>query len=648
MSLSVSLKFGTEKHDKLVARIRDMVRMARNSLSTVYTNMKDSEDQFYAYVEPANDESSAKNPKDDFNRPGYKTIYVPYSYAIAQTMHTYVSSVFMSRDPIFQVEGRHGETQNKEMAMEAFLDYQVTAGKARPVMFNWFMDAIRSGMGVVGAYWCEDYKTIAKIADVSGPLTKLMPNLFKSKSQMIEETLLTFEGTKMYPVRGLDWFYDTRFAAAEFQKGEFCGELGLLPMARYEAGVRDGSFIKENLEIVKNIQAANGQNGRESGSTNAAEDKELLSDSQAATLFAYVEKGTRKHVLGVYEFYWELIPAEWGLSKSENVQKWYFCVAEDSVIIAARPYEAYHGMFPYGGLFAEIDFYKKAPRSLLAIMQPMETTINWLVNQHFYNVRKHLNNHAIIDPSLIVLKDLYQANPGGYIRKRPEAYGRDVSTMAYQQIQNTDITRANLSDVRMIEEFTQRFMGVNDNTMGMVNPGGRKTAQEIRTSSSYATNRIKTLAEWFSATGVSDLCQMMVQNSQQYYTSEKQFKIAGDLAQDQATYTMVSPESIAGFYDFAQVDGTMPIDRFAVSNLMREMFMQLVQSPQMAGQYRVMDMFEYISQLAGARNIKRFRVQVMPNEQIQQQAQAGNVVPISQAGQGREAQASVLPGMGAA
>jgi hypothetical protein len=179
--------------------------------------------------------------------------------------------------------------------------------------------------------------------------------------------------------------------------------------------------------------------------------------------------------------------------------------------------------------------------------------------------------------------------------------------------------------VRMIEEFGQRLLGVNDNLMGQVNPGGRKTAQEVRISSSFSTNRLKTQAEWFSATGFNQLSRMMISNSQQYMTAPQKLRVAGDLPAIQLVEA--NKETIAGFYDFNMVDGTMPIDRMASAAIMRDLFKEMIQT-QLASAYKVPDLFEYIAQLSGARAVKRFRIQVQDPGVLQQQAQAGNVVPM--------------------
>ena len=90
----------------------------------------------------------------------------------------------------------------------------------------------------------------------------------------------------------------------------------------------------------------------------------------------------------------------------------------------------------------------------------------------------------------------------------------------------------------------------------------------------------------------------------------------------------MTPETIAGFFDFQPVDGAMPIDRFAQANLWTQIMAQLGRSPQLAMGYDLPRIFAWVAQLAGLKNINRFKVQVVPDALAQQQAQQGNVVPL--------------------
>lgn len=271
---------------------------------------------------------------------------------------------------------------------------------------------------------------------------------------------------------------------------------------------------------------------------------------------------------------------------------------------------------------------------MLEMLNPLQDTMSWLVNTHFYNVRQVLNGQFIVDPSRLTVKDFKSEGAGRIIRTKPLAYGQDVRTM-FTQIQTTDVTQNHLRDAQVIGELIQRVSGVTDNIMGVVNSGGRKSATEIRSSNAFGANRLKTQAEYFSAMGFAPMAQMLLQNTQQRYDGEQKFKIAGDLLEDGAQFLDIKPDNIMGAYDFVPVDGTMPVDRFAQVQMWTNLMTQMRNMPEVAQKYDFSQIFAWVAQLGGLKNIKRFQVNVLPPGQASSEAQKGNLIPIGGGNGGR-------------
>jgi hypothetical protein len=200
-----------------------------------------------------------------------------------------------------------------------------------------------------------------------------------------------------------------------------------------------------------------------------------------------------------------------------------------------------------------------------------------------------------------------------------------------QQLQVGDVTRAHVGDMSMLADILQRVTGVNDNIMGLVNSGGRKTATEVRQSTTMGVNRLKTTCELYSAMGFSQMAQRLLQQTQQLMDSDRQYRIVGDAATFSPGFVNVSPDTIAGFYDFMPVDGTLPVDRFAQANLWQMMLAQVSKVPQIAAGYDLGRIFAWVGSLAGLRNIQQFRIQPQAPEALAQQVRAGNVIPLEAA-----------------
>jgi hypothetical protein len=297
-----------------------------------------------------------------------------------------------------------------------------------------------------------------------------------------------------------------------------------------------------------------------------------------------------------------------------------------------------HGKFPYGVLESEVEPYGTWNRGLPELVEPLQNTMDWLINQHFFNVRAALNNQFILDPSRIVTRGAEDGGPGFVYRLRPEAYGQDIRTF-FHQIQVTDVTQNHMADIEKMFSVGEKMTGISESIMGVLSQSGRKTATEVRTATGFGVNRLKTMAEYMSATGFAQHAQRLVQTSQQYFTSEKKLKIAGTLVSDMGpkaaeAFLTVKPEDIQGFYNFVPADGTLPVDRLALANVWREMLVQMRQVPGLIQQYDLGRIFAHISTLLGVRNLNQFKIEIGSPEALAQQADAGNLVPIGPRGVG--------------
>lgn len=625
LTQGIEIKHGSPQHGKIRDAIRERYNMSHRKMSLRHEEWENADKLFRAYVKET-DEVKARQNKRDAGTAQYITLNIPYSYAILLTAHTYWTSVFLARSPVLQYSARHGEAQQQTQAVEALMDYQTQVGGLLVPLYMWLLDPGKYGFGVVGNYWTEEKQRITRIEEQ--PKTFMgMPVMDKTEKVRVTETIRGYAGNKLFNVRPYDFFPDPRVSLTNFQDGEFCGRLTQVGWNTIMEREADGFYF--NVDHIRRLKS--GSSIKRDRGMNEIELPDEAGDTELA-------KGVYggQPAAELFEIVVELNPKEWKLHSSTRPEKWVFTLAGGEVVIGAQPLGADHNKFPFHLQTYEVDTYSHSVRGMMEILEPLNQTISWLVNSHFYNVRKALNDQLVVDPGRVVMKDLTDGGPGKLVRLKPGAYGTDVRTVV-QQLPIMDITRSHLTDAEVVAELIQRIAGVTDNVMGMVNAGGRKTATEIRTSSSAAINRLKTHAEWNSALGMQPLAMMMLQNSQQHYTGEQKFRIAGDLIGQSDPFVDVTPESIAGFYDFVPVDGTLPVDRFAQANLWKELIMGLQNMPQIAMQYDMAGIFSWVAQLSGLKNISQFRVEVQPDQVMAAAAQAGNVVPMAGMGQGQGA-----------
>lgn len=602
------------KHRKLIRKIQSRLQLGIQRQQDQHKKWRKAEDATLAFLPESEADAFRRNRRETAGEPRYTTIQIPYTYAVLMSAHTYWTSVFFARSPVHQYTGRHGEGEQQTLAMEALISYQVDVGGMLGPYYVWLYDSGKYGHGVLGTYWCREKLHFGQLVEMAGPDGK--PALFQTTQE-----INGYLGNRVYNVSPWDFVHDPRVPLKKFQEGEFCAarcRLGWHQIVRRkEAGYYNDNvkYLREHITEDKNKNAS-------------ALDKPTF----AATLYEDESEET-KHPAGaiLWEFYVELIPSEWDLGPTMFPQKWCFTLTEDmELIIGISPLGHVHCRFPFDVLESEVEGYGTFTRGVPEILEPVQQTMDWLINTHFFNVRQSLNNQFIMDPSKLVVKDVQNTGPGFIWRLRPEAYGTEIDKV-FKQVAVTDVTRAHMADFQAMLGLGERITGVNDQIMGALTAGTRKTATEVRTTTSFGVNRQKTITEYMSATGFAPHSQQLVQNSQQFYDASAKLRRVGSFALEAGQdFLQVSPEDIQGFYDFVPVDGVLPVDRMAQANLWKEIMGSLRNMPpQILMSYDWSRVFAWAAMLGGLKNINQFRIQVMPNEQLQGQAAAGNVIPLA-------------------
>lgn len=639
--MAASYTLDLKPDSPLTKRIRDAVtqrvRASRAAYAGRHAVWKQAEEQVLAYLPEKDADAVRRLQRDQGGTPDYTTMKIPYSYGVLMASHTYWTTVFLSRQPVHQFTGRHGETQQQIQAMEALIDYQNMVGGHLIPLYVWLFDAGRYGLGIVHIDWVEEKSKISEIIEVPETLFGMIP-LGKTKRQKATRTIRGYQGNKLSNVRPYDFLPDPRYPAWEFQKGEFCA-------VRLDVGwnqlykMADAGYLDKRAVMMARRKAGSDRGVKEESPDMRAQDYPTADTfSLDAGTRGMNTTSLRNIMLSVIECTIELSPHEWGLGASSYPEKWLFTVTEDfSIVLGAAPLGKNHDKFEFAVLEYEPEGYALAPRGIPEVLKPINDTIDWLVNSHLFNVRAALNNNFIVNPIKVEIEDLENPLPGGVIRLAPAAYYTEENLdNIVKQVPVGDVTGAHLTDMQTMLGLGQRTVGISDQVMGLVPPTGRRSATEVRTGAGFGVNRLKTTSEFFSAMGFSPFSQMMVQNSQQFYEGEQKYRIVGQLAQEAgAEFMNVTQDDILGFYDFVPVDGTMPIDRLAQANLWQQILSQIQVNPVISQKYDMGRIFEWIAQLAGLKNIQQFRIDLIPDEEAAIQAQAGNIIPLPGANAGR-------------
>lgn len=587
----------TPLHRMIAGRLSSRYKMADQEHTKKTEKWRKAEDTMLAYI-PETDADRARSGKRDGGVPTYTTIQIPYTYALVMTAHTYMTSVMLSRNPVHQFAGWNGQGENESLALETLMNYQTVVGGALPVYYIWLYDVIKYGVGVIGEYWDKETIQFGELVDLAPPGSK------KPQLEQVTKQAEGYQGLRRYNVSPFDFMHDPRVPIGQFQTGEFC--MVRRRIAWNDLLRRGAQGYYTNLEEVKRAGAEHTSQSQANG-----ESSQLVRPDY----FLHDGDESSKHpaVIDAIEAYVDLVPSEWGVGTSNFPEKWVFsCTSDFTVIFGASPHGAAHGKFPFDVGEIEIEGYGAFNRGIPEIMEPIQNTVDWLVNAHFFNVRASLNNQFIVDPSRVYLRDIQKSSAGFVWRLRPEAYGTPVDA-AIKQFPVHDVTANHMNDMDSMLGVGQRMLGISDQIMGMLEPGGRKSATEIRTATGFGVNRLKTGSEYFGVSAFSPHAIKGVITTQQYFDVPKKLRIVGDQAMFAGeNFVNVDPTQLAGMWDYVPVDGTLPVDRFAQITLWKDMLAQVGALPQVQQQFDIGKIFAWMMQMGGIRNVEKFKIQVLP------------------------------------
>lgn len=624
--IAYELPFGSKQYTDVKEAVCARFDLSQREMSEAHKRWKKAEEQHQLYVPLSDADKLAKSKRETDGEDSFVQLVVPYSYAMVMTAHTYLSTVFLSRSPVLQFVGRHGESEQAVQAVETIMAYQTEVGQHLIPLYQWLLDPRKYGIGVLGAYWETETVTRSFYEEVPEEVAGV---LVEGKTKRVKKVQQTtgYDGSRVYNVRPWDFFPDPRVPLSNLQKGEFCGCVNEVGWNTIVRRAKQGYYF--NLDNLKQVLKAKVERdkGHEPG------EGIKLPDASAGD--SMDESVHNMGFVQLLEMYVDLIPKDWGLGSTDWPEKWVFTVADyqhAKILIGAQPMGEAHDKFPYFILQDEVDSYNLLNRSMYDRLEPLQRVMDWLVNTHFFNIRRSLNDMILADPSRVMLSDFLKPGPGKFVRAKPAAYGTDMKA-AVHQFQVQTVTNQHLADTKVIADLMQRCEGINDNVMGLMAPG-RRTATESRQANTLSINRLKTKSEYDSAMGFSPLSQVLVQMTQQHFNKERAFKMVGDQAQGAERFLKVTPEMISGFYDYLPVDGNMPIDRFAQVSLWTQLLGQMKQDPRLAASYDTGRIFAFVAQLAGLRNINNFKIQtqVMPDAMVQNMAAQGKVVPMKPGG----------------
>lgn len=613
---ALDLKPSSELHRKLVSHLIQRATVARETISNRFDSWRKIDETLTAFVAPTDAEKKLKS--EDPKKP--VTIVFPYSYAMLETLLTYLTGAFI-QDPIFKYEGRGPEDAVGAIMLEAAVQYQCYRSKIGLALHTWFRDSLAYGVGAVAPIWESQYGMVIKKQNFDG-------NFIKQETKE-----LVYEGNRVENIDPYCLLLDPNVSVHNYQKGEFFGWVAqdnLMNLLSTE-GSNPGTWF--NVKYLKHLKGRRSSFAQSDDSARHKQSKtsprENLADS------------TVTNRVDVIYMYVNLIPKEWELGEGEYPERWLFALGADAVILRAQPLGLIHNMYPACVIAPDFDGYSSSPLSRLEIMYGLQGVVDFLFNSHIENVRKAINDMIVYDPYLINGADLEDPKAGKLIRMRRPAWGRGVKD-AVMQLNVNDVTKTHIGDVSWIVQYMERLGAVDASMMGALRQGGpdRLTGGEFQGTREGSTSRLGRVAKVIGMQGMQDLGVMLASHTQQLMSSEQMMMVTGETQQRlmdelgvRGKRIKVSPFDLLIGYDIISRDGS--VGGGGNEAFWAQMFQTIAQTPELQQEFDTFRIFSWIARNAGVKNTDDFRrqqvqTQVMDDERVMNQVKQGNLVPMPQ------------------
>ena len=598
-----------EEERKIVDYVKSMVDMSYNKISKRYDHWKEADRAHDVYVPP---EATTYREK----------AVIADTRAIADTVLTYMMAALSGRNPMFQLEGLNRNSRQSAMILERVLHQQMrrTAGEAR--IAQMLLDSIRYGFAPTKIVW-------------------------DAKSN--QNQIINFDPRRVFPDPRVNWGDWDNMQYIVFS--DYCSFNTLLYSGLYPK-LKKFPALRHKMSPPRNSWNAHHwhkEEGRGLSIDPASPHQRERSDH------AYFTLGDARIV---DETWVRMSGHEIGVPSIEQIF-FVITILDENVVIRFQ-LNPYGQQFPVaiGGLYH--DTHKTYGQSLYDLLLPMHDIATYLLRSRIDNVQAALNNLIFVDPTQVSVPDLIDRNPWGVVRTLPGTKPGDGVFIA----QVPDVTRGHFNDIAAMSDLKQRVSAASDAQQGMPTSDGIRTATEIQRLTQLGSQRLGVISRIMSATTIRPMVRMMTNNIQDALTMEGSIKVDPDNMPTQLSSVVDDgyldydvAKDLQGDIDYLVIDGTLPLEPTRNAETWMNM-LQIMDKTGLNMEYSSGKIAEEAIRAMGITDMDRFRISqeelkakgpspsqqlalmekmrgasVQPQENIQNEVQKGNLIPMRQGAQ---------------
>jgi hypothetical protein len=554
-----------------------------------------------------------------------RDIVIPIVEPQCETALAYLTSVFLTGQPIFGVVSDKNNI-NQAKQIEAVISENSIRGSWATELMLFFRDGLKYNFHAVEVDWCTEkiysVETDAKFSSTQG----------KPKE-------IVWQGNKVKRVDPYNCIFDPRIELTKQHKeAEFVGYCELknrvslvsfiqsLPTRMnvtkaYSSTIPSGAMASP-LYFIPQIFTANLTLSNLLGMQNW--------DSWATGRVG--KDGQPMDFKGLYILvtrYVRIIPSDFDINvpARNQVQIWKLITVNDQVLVYAERLTNAHNYLPI--IFGQPirDGLNLQTKSYAQKQIPMQDIGSALANSRFAARRRLISDRGLFDPSRVREADINSDNPSAKIPVRPSAYGQPLDKAYYPIPFRDEQTGTLMQDVREVQRFSDYLSGQNPAQQGQFVKGNR-TQSEYDDVQNKSSGRQQTMALSIEGDTFTPLKEILKTNILQYQPAGEVYSYV-----DQKPYNVNPIDLRKSIVMFKVSDGLVPADKLINSDDLKVAFQVMAQAPQIAEEYNLGDVFNYLMKTRGV-NLDDFKY--TPQQKQAQQAQNTQNIEAETAAQARQ------------
>lgn len=640
----------SELHRRLLPMLKKMIDLGEDHIEQRVEAWDRVDEGMRLYIDLRRGARKGDHTEDGKKKenPFDRSFAIPAMYASLLTRVDQEYGVMAATDPFLHYEPREGGDIYGARALEALGKYGAEMSENELHVWQAFLDAEKYGLTIWYDTFYEKIKQVVdpKAMPIPSPMLKrmvdagLMPR--EQAQAMVEGALVDRVVAQWSGWRCVDprrFIPDPAVPITAVQRMRWVGHRDTLNWL----DLHDGRLAQDRGPWI-NVDACRKLRSRDTSLNSTGRDVKGAFDETSDTEFD-------APVIDVYNLQVKVIPAELGLGESNRVQIWWFGVANGEVICRCHKSRYPLDEYTYSAAAPDPDLHAPFTPGFGEQAQGQQLLIDWMIAAAVASQRRTINTRSIVNDNLIDLVSYRRNEPGGIVTLTQQGkalHERGVMPLdgMYSQIKLQDVTGSHIQLAQMMMQDMQRLAATPPPIEGMP-LATKRTLGEVNQITQSASMRIGTTAELIDRQLVRPVARRLVANEIEFRTIETFVRLSGELQAKMAMNALViKPGEIHGNYDYIGRTPTMARDPARSAALWGSLLQVLMSAGPVAMQpdengmiINMHQVFKEFIRQQGVNYFDQFYMkapqqgpQQLPQEEIEKQVQAGNLVPFEAKG----------------